>query len=143
LTHVKVSDVEFDFGEKLDEAEKTLPPSKPNERHEVAPRAQTSAGSSLPPDYTILKEWRRVEDRLQALAAAQGLAQERQTGAPIISNALGLHADKRALINKLQNIRNAAVHHAGTTPTRTDALRYGDLVDTALTWLPEPDTKAA
>ncbi len=145
LTHVKASGVEFDFSEKLDAAERTMS-LKPHAQPGIVPHnqavppsaAQTSptVTASLPPDYIIQQAWQQVDGRLRSLAAARGIALPGGADNDKLAGALDLQDDTRAVIEQLRSMRNAAIHLTQVTPTRTDALRYTDLVDALLTSLP-------
>ena len=139
LKQVKAQGIEFDFSEELDRAEKTLPPTPPNGKPAIAPRTQSLVGAALPPGYIIVDEWRRVEERLRALARARGIAEQSRGDAASLAEALDLQGDTRALIGELGAMRAAAAHAPQPPPTQLDAMRYTDLVESLLKTLPAPE----
>lgn len=138
LRTAKGGGFELAFGEKVDEVERSLPPSERervtgSDTQEIDERSRLA---QLPPAYVVTQAWLRVEEELRRIIgypAAQSLptltllrsARNRQ----LISD------DELSALQDLRNLRNSATHLRDPNISSTDALRYNDLAQSIVNGL--------
>ena len=135
LKSAKGAGIELNFGERIDEVQKTLPSED---------RAQMAAPSdkrlvdlndlsALPPAYIISQAWLTVEAAIQN--AMLPIAAPHSRGRPLAAPELLRIARQQSLVTEdevpsleeLRKLRNLAAHARDPDISLTDALRYNDI----------------
>ena len=109
---------------------------KPDVEHDDAERLLNAyeIGIGLPPAYIVTQAWLRFEEEVHLYLQARGVIPEGRRKS--ISLALshlkddGLFApDEFAELSELRGLRNMVAHETNVSVTRTDALRYNDIMN--------------
>ncbi len=134
---LKWKDAEASFGQRLDQAEAEASATPAPTESKVRDIPLLAAEAELPPAYIVQQAWLRVEEALKKaqyggrfIGNREGPLLVKQITA-LISD-LGLSPKEAKNIHELRILRNEAVHHSGINLTPTDALRYRDLADRAI-----------
>lgn len=135
LKSAKGAGIELNFGERIDEVQKALPPEDrlqttvPSNKRLV----DLSDLSALPPAYIVSQAWLTVEAAIQEAMAPIAVSHSRTR--PFAAPELLRIARQQSLVTEdevpsleeLRRLRNLAAHARDPDISLTDALRYNDI----------------
>jgi hypothetical protein len=135
LKSAKGAGIELNFGERIDEVQKTLPPEDRAQMTVPSNKRLVDLNdlSALPPAYIVSQAWLTVEAAIQEamLPIAAPHSRVRPLAAPellrIARQQSLVTEDEVPSLEELRKLRNLAAHARDPDISLTDALRYNDI----------------